>query len=391
MTEVDGLLVRIEATTEMLRRQMQQGDAQVAKFEQSVNSHLARINKAFDTLGSGAAKLIGIIGGFQAARGLVEMIDATNRLSQRLAVVTANSKDAATAQDQIFAIAQKTGQSIESVTVLYTRMALATRELGVSQQQLARLTELVTKAVATSGATSQEAAAGIIQFTQALALGKFQGQDLKAVLEDIPGLGNAIAAGLQLVAPQLHATLGNLRQLGSDGKLSSDLILRALLAMGYQIDATFSRVPQTLEQAWTKLENQVLKAVGVMDDGSGITEKLTAALKQLQDVVADPNFARGMEAIGWAVGTAVTRIAEAFERLGAVLDYLGRIKSDITGDLSGISDADLSRQIDQTTASIERLQRAQQNLTAGGIAGSTMAAQIADQQAKLARHEYRHR
>jgi tape measure domain-containing protein len=342
VTETAGSVeVEVRANLARLAQGLAQARQHARQFDADAARSFGNTQRSLDRLSEGLGRTTGLIrnlalavGGIKLAEKFVELLDTTNRLEQRLTVITHSAREAADAQAAIFEIAQKAGAPLEATTQLYTRMAIATRELGVNQDQLKRVTDIVTEAIATSGATTTEAAQGVIQFTQALALGRFQGQDLKAVLEDIPGLGISIAAGLQKVAPELKATSGNLRQLGSDGKLTSDLILRALLAMGGQIDETFSKVPQTVAQAWQNVRNELLRSIDKADDATNATKSLRGELQGLADFIASSQFVDALEGLI----TLFERLAHnpATQWLGGViqgLQQLGPVAGRTTNEL----------------------------------------------------------
>lgn len=316
MAEIDALLVRIDATTESLRRQLQQGEARIGQFENNVNGRLAKINRSFDALSAGATRLLAVFGGVQAARGFIDLLDTTNRLQQRLANVTKGSDDLRAVQQRLFDVSQKTGTSLEGSVELYVRLAQATESLNLGQNRLISLSTAVQQALRISGASTQEASAAVVQLGQALGSGRLQGDELRSLGENANRLIKAIVDGLNQVAPQLKATRGNLRDLGKDGLLTSDLIVRALQSQFDTLNREFSRLPDTLEMAWTRLRNQVLQAIGVMDDGSGATERLANAIDQVRQTVADPAFQEGLNAIGTGIGAIAGAAADAVREIG---------------------------------------------------------------------------
>ncbi|HAK13358.1 MAG TPA: hypothetical protein DCM33_01595, partial [Acinetobacter radioresistens] len=88
-------------------------------------------------------------------------------------------------------------------------------------QETARLTETVSKAVAISGASAASAEAALVQFNQALASGTLRGEELNSVMEQTPGLARAIAQGMGI-------TIGQLRSVAAEGKITSEVLVKAL-------------------------------------------------------------------------------------------------------------------------------------------------------------------
>ncbi|EKE75526.1 tape measure protein [Oceanibaculum indicum] len=221
----------------------------------------------------------GLILGTAAALGIqriIEYADAWKLVEGRLKLVTNSQRELVSVQNQVFQIAQRTRSAYLSTAELYARTARASDQLGASQQELLRFTELTAKAVITSGASAQEASAGIIQLGQALASGTLRGDELRSVLENLNGLAIEIAAGM-------GTTVGQLRRLAEEGKLTSEAIFRAVLSRADQIEERFGTVPVTVGQALTVLDNAWGNFIKNADSSLGVTTALAGAVILLSD------------------------------------------------------------------------------------------------------------
>ena len=72
-----------------------------------------------------------------------------------------------------------------------------------------------------SGTTAEDASGAFLQLSQALGSGKLQGDELRAILERMPQLAQAIAQSMGVSAAEI-------RQMGQEGKITSDVIYKAL-------------------------------------------------------------------------------------------------------------------------------------------------------------------
>ena len=160
----------------------------LGRVERSAGNMGDAINRALGFLGVAG----GIAGITQATRGLVELVDTFTNVQNRLRTVTNGTAELAEATDQLFAIAQRTRSSFETTAELYARVGLASRELGISQQQTLEFTESLNQAVILSGASATEAQAGLIQLSQGLASGALRGDELRSVLEQLPVVSDVI-------------------------------------------------------------------------------------------------------------------------------------------------------------------------------------------------------
>jgi tape measure domain-containing protein len=114
----------------------------------------------------------------------------------------------------------------------YVRIAGAVKELGGTLDQARKINEAVIATAKISGVSSQEAGAAARQFAQALGSGVLQGDELRSLLENMPQLAQALAR-------ELGVGIGQLRQMGSEGKLTADVVFPALLRASEKISGEF--------------------------------------------------------------------------------------------------------------------------------------------------------
>jgi len=139
-----------------------------------------------------------------------------------------------------------------------------------------------------SGVTAEDASGAFLQLSQALGSGKLQGDELRAILERMPQLAQAIAQSMGVSA-------GEIRRMGQEGKITSEVIYKAL-----------SGAAEGADQLGTKLneQQQAMKALGQVSD-------------QL------------LNTIGQVFAPVVISGAEALAKAGQVLadwwDYIGGV------------------------------------------------------------------
>lgn len=239
------------------------------------------IGRQFDTLGGQAERLrsafqrtFAFVGVAAGIRELTRLADSYTNIQNRVRTVTQGQAALASTTQDLFNIAQRTRSSFEATTELYVRFTNATRELNVSQQQLLRFTESVNQAVILSGASAIEAQAGIIQLSQGLASGALQGDELRSVLEQLPAVADIIARRLQV-------TRGELRDLGSQGRITAAVVLSAFQDVREELGDRFAASVTTLSQAFTVFSNSATEFVGRLDSGTGVTASLASVVVTL--------------------------------------------------------------------------------------------------------------
>lgn len=181
--------------------------------------------------------------------------------------------------------------------------------MGGTQEDTLRLTELVAKAMRVSGASVQETASTMRQFGQAMGMGQLNGDELTTLMENSEYLARKLAQGLGV-------PVGALKDLGEQGKLTSDAIVNALNKAATDIERDFRRVPQTIEAAMQVAQDQAGLAAMKFDELSGASAGLAGAAKGVGDV---------MEQLADQFGSANTE-AGNLGRSTAVESWAGRTK-----------------------------------------------------------------
>ncbi len=230
--------------------------------------------KSMDGLSVATRQLAGYMAGLVTVSAAISKMDTYTGLQNRLKLVTNNQVELNKATEDTFRIAQKTYSAWDSVLQVYQRFSDNAKTLNLTMDDTARLTETVSKAVAISGASAEAADAALVQFGQALASGTLRGEELNSVMEQTPALAKAIAQGMGI-------TVGELRTVAAEGKITSQEIVKALKNVQADVDALFAKTDITISQSLTLLNNEITKFVGESGKGSGAAEVLSGSIKTL--------------------------------------------------------------------------------------------------------------
>ena len=112
---------------------------------------------------------------------------------------------------------QSQKESAENFANVYARL----RPLGKSLEEIQTTYEGFNAVAIASGASAQEASSAFLQLSQALGSGRLQGDEFRSISEQVPGI-------LKLVSKEMNVTVGELKQLGADGKITSDVLINSL-------------------------------------------------------------------------------------------------------------------------------------------------------------------
>lgn len=288
---------------------------QIAGAEKALDGLTGTARTATSTLKNMAA-MLGVAFG---VREIIQAADAWRNLTNRLTLVTGSTEQLAAAQQQLFDIAQNTRASLSATAEVYQRLAQNAGALGLTLDEVGTVTERINKLIAISGTSAQSAEAALQQLGQAFASGTLRGEELNSVMEQAPALAMAIADGMGV-------TVGELRKLGEEGKITASAVVDAIEKQGAKIDEQFAGMVPTVGQAMTQMGNSLTRFVGRVDEVTDGTTGLGGAISSLSAAIDDINLGPVVEVTN-AWGGALRNIINDIERI------LPRIDSDngVTG------------------------------------------------------------
>lgn len=194
-------------------------------------------------------------------RELVRAGDTFVNIQNRMQALTGSTTETASAMAHMKRIANESRSDFDAVGTLFTRLTIATKELGVSQNDIAKATQTVANTFVIAGAESSEAANSARQLAQGLASGALRGDELRSVMENNVILSNLLADGLGI-------TTGQLKKFGSAGKLTAEAILPILIKATEETSATVANMDMTIGQAILALKTQFTTLVGEFNNST---------------------------------------------------------------------------------------------------------------------------
>lgn len=176
-----------------------------------------------EALSSGLRGIAGLAG-IAGIGVLIQQIAATGQESERskiqLKALTGAYGETAEAAESVARAQQVLGISAVEARSSFVGLFGALRGTGFGVREIEVLLVGFTKAARLSGAGAEQAAAGLLQLKQGLASGRFQGDELRSVFENLPVLA-------QEVAKKLGVNVGLVKQLGAEGKVSAAVVFEA--------------------------------------------------------------------------------------------------------------------------------------------------------------------
>ena len=265
--------------------------ANISPFEQAMRRMVgvsrdasSGVSNSFGTMTAPLASLqtaysaiAGVVSGVLVG-GFIKLSDAATLARARIQQLTGNLAETAAVQQDLFAMAQRLQAPYAELQQTFSRMMPSIKEMGGGVREATKLTEILTSTAKLAGASSAEASAGALQFAQALGSGVLQGDELKSILENNQVLARELAAGLGVA-------VGELKELGANGELTSDRVATALLERAEQIEASVSALPDTVGGAFTQISNSVGELADAFNQTGGVTGELVIVMQTVADVI----------------------------------------------------------------------------------------------------------
>ena len=327
MPKVDPVILQLRADiadyNSRLSAAQRLTDQKLDAIEKRAGAMGKGVNQSFLLSTSALTKFASAATALAAGRAFLNIADQSKQMAAQLRLATKEFGDFGQAQADVFRISQDTRTDLDATTKLYAAFARNANDLGISQEQVARMTQTVGESFKISGAGAGESADAIRQLVQAFQSGVLRGDEFNSVMENAPRLA-------KLMADSLNVPIGSLRAMAEDGQLTADKLVKAFSDPRFtaELDRQFKEIPVTFDDAMTRVRNAAIKVFGEFDRGGQFSQAIAnfvsdgaAGFGELESSAAS---------FGQAVSAEIAGIIGAFQGLMQVIQFT-------KGLLSGLS------------------------------------------------------
>lgn len=358
----------LEAKLQRVTTALGQLQTQVKATQDETSKGVSRMGESWQTAVRGVRAFTAAyagLAGLRVAKDVVLAVDDINASFRRLQAITGSSiQGAASTFAELRTIAAQTGQPLADLTNQFQRFFVATSSIGATREQVSQLIRTLAGFAQLSGQGPQEAAAAITQLAQGLASGKLQGDELKSILENMPQLAVALSR-------ELGVSVGELRKMGEEGRLTTDRVFPALLRAAATLQQQLNGLPLTIRQAWQVLSDRFVGLVAEIDRRIGASQYIQQFLAGLGTMAEALRVRVAGTGEGAAIDDRVANLsrqaAEATANLSRLENEIRRFSSDPAvrrayvqdpnrAAASGQTQAQLQQGIDRLRAERDRLQ-----------------------------------
>ncbi|QDC37105.1 tape measure protein [Sphingobium fuliginis] len=283
MPTADEVIVEFEARVGKYEADLKRATKTFENATNSQRDQMARLERQIasssSAIGAQLRNLAGVFAGAFSASQIQQLADGYTRFTNQLKVAGLEGQNLGRTQQSLFDIAQKYGVELESLGSLYSRGSQVAKELGASQADLLKFTEGVSAALKVQGASAEDAQGALLQLAQLLASGTVRAEEFNSVNEGALPILQAVAKNIDAAG----GSVGKLKALVNDGKISSQQFFRAFLAGSADLQTTAGQTTLTIGNAFTVLNNALGKFIGETDQSLSATQRISSAIITLSE------------------------------------------------------------------------------------------------------------
>lgn len=214
-------------------------------------------NMAQSVTNSLTSSVLRLAASYVSIQGLKKAVDLSDSLVSMRARLDRMNDGLQTTQEletMIYQSAQRSRGSFTDTMGLVSQLGTMAGDAFRSSKEIVQFAEQLNKQLALSGASGSSAQAAILQLEQGLASGVLRGDELNSVMEQAPALAKSIA-------DYMKVSVGELREMGSQGQITADIVKNALFAAAKDTNEEFEKTPMTWAQVWTVASNTAIRAL----------------------------------------------------------------------------------------------------------------------------------
>lgn len=252
-----GITQQIKNSTKSVRA-LDSANKQAAKSANNIAKGYKNANSAVSILTKNLRTLVSTYLGVMGAKAVIGVSDTLTSAKNRLNALPAGTQNnTQESLDKMYAAAMRSRTGYADMMANVSKsMTLAPDAFQGNIDNAIRFQEIMGKTYALGGASAAEQSSSMYQMIQALGSGRLQGDELRSVREGAPLAYQAI----EKFAQGIYGAEENLKDLASEGKITSDIVVAAMMQMGDEVDAKFAETAMTFAQAGQMIKNTATKS-----------------------------------------------------------------------------------------------------------------------------------
>jgi len=265
-----------------------------------LEGNVGKLSKRMGGLRVAAAKVVIGFAAFKVGQAAIARIESERRL-QRLGSAygeVADLQNAASKASETFGLSQT--EANKQFAQIYARL----RPLGVTLQDVESTFVGFNTVARLSGASAVEASSAFRQLSQALGSGALRGDEFNSISEQVPGI-------LTAISKETGVAQGELRAFAAEGKITSDIVMRALKRIEKEGAGDLADAMGGPAQAFKDFKNIAENALVALGEES--IPQVIRLIRQMGDAINA--LMPVIEAVGGFAATVLGGIADTVDRI----------------------------------------------------------------------------
>lgn len=250
-------------------------------------------NRSASNLSKTVKRLAATYLGFMGTKAIISTSDTITATQNKLNTLNGGDKNLTQEQmDKMYTSSNKVRMDYTDMLANASKsMTLAGGAFQNDMDNAIRFQEIMAETYALGGASAPEMSTSMYQMIQALGSGTLQGDELRSVREGAPLAYQAI----EQFAQGVYNTTDSLKDMASEGKITSDIVVAAIMDAGTRIDAQFEETAWTFSAVWNRIKSTAVKAF----------EPVSNMLSEMLNKVAESDVFEKLEIVFWNIAKVI--------------------------------------------------------------------------------------
>lgn len=280
---------------------------EAASIRDEIKSIMGQVNKGLQFAGAVTGIGIAATAVKDVATAAAQTADQLTSVRSRINLINDGTQTTAEIMDKVFDASQRSRGSYVDMADSVAKLNMLAKDAFSSNDEAIMFVEQLNKQFKISGASIEESSAAMYQLTQAMAAGKLQGDEFHSIMENAPMLA-------QSIAQEMGLTVGQLKDMSSQGLITADIIKEALFNSAEETNAKFAEIPMTFAEMGQSIQNEMLLA-------------FQPVLEQLSAIPQNGDFQAFVQGVGVAIRAMA---ATASASIGIISASFNGLKTIVT-------------------------------------------------------------
>lgn len=230
----------------------------MSNFAQQVTHTGNAANNAHGSLSNLKTIFLGSLGANIAAAAIAKVGDAIGHVFEaaqefssiqaRLGLIVGEQGNVAALNKEIYESARRSRTEYASMAETVATLSQSAHDAFPDPKEAVDFAEKINKVMAIGGTTGVNKKNAMIQLTQGLASGQLQGDEFRSIAENAPMIEN-------IIAKTMGVSRGELKKLASEGKVTAEVIKKAMTDNADEIEAAYRKLPHTFADWATDIKS----------------------------------------------------------------------------------------------------------------------------------------